>query len=162
MLRKGRFSLPSCLASLLVQVILNLACCPSCFLFPEHLSSAHSRFFSHIILLPGILLPSRFLANSYMSFKTHFLSLAFPNSPSSSQLLEDSVHPLSSVMCDGDDGDEDGDAAGGSDGDDGSGDEDDGSLPLLASTHYAKCFANTIAINAHNNPVRKLLFAPLF
>lgn len=159
MLRKGRFSLPSCLASLLVQVILNLACCPSCFLFPEHLSSAHSRFFPHIILLPGILLPSRFLANSSMSFKTHFLSLAFPNSPSSSLLLEDSVRPLSSVMCDGD---EDGDAAGGGDGDHGSGDEDDGSLPLLASRHYAKCFANTIAINAHNNPVRKLLFAPLF
>lgn len=97
-----------------------------------------------------------------MSFKTHFLSLAFPNSPSSPLLLEDSVRPLSSLMCDGDDGDEDGDEAGGGDGDDGSGDEDDGSLPLLASRHYAKCFANTIAINAHNSPVRKLLFAPLF
>lgn len=54
-----------------------------------------------------------------MSFKTHFLSLAFPKSPSSSLLLEDSVRPLSCVMCDGDDGD------------DGSGDEDDGRLTFV-------------------------------
>lgn len=50
--------------------------------------------FSPIIPLPGILLPSRILlANAYMSFKTHFLSLSFPDSPSSSLLLDDSAPP---------------------------------------------------------------------
>jgi len=51
--------------------------------------------FSHIIPLPGILLPSRILlANACLSFKTHFLSLAFPDSASLPLLLEDSA-PLS-------------------------------------------------------------------
>lgn len=50
--------------------------------------------FSPIIPLPKILLPSRILlANAYMSFKTHFLSLSFPDSPSSSLLLDDSAPP---------------------------------------------------------------------
>lgn len=55
--------------------------------------------FSHIIPLPGIRLPSRILlAKACMSFKTHFLSLAFPDSASLPLLLEDSA-PHSLLRC---------------------------------------------------------------